>query len=325
MKKSGTVKNILCSLMASSMLLCNIVGVEASEVGASEVGVSEVDYTDPYYLTRSLEDLSTECRYLYDSLAYRGLEEIKIVNGYIEFPSYAGKVEIPLLCRYSNRYEGYELLGSLIPLGDTKGLESSLRRAWYLNGTEVRKSDYSDRLSRIEDDVVSDLDKLYEGAGEFSLVLPSAYEGKPIRAVSDGFFSYCDKLKSIKLSPSIIDFDPVKLEDSPLPDDLVVYTYKNSLVSRDGSSLDNLIEEGKVVLKETVYSMGDSNNDGVVASDDALVVLRYSIGNSDIKFDDEGYAGLYDSIHNMYTVDVDYDNMLTSSDALIILRNSIGL
>ena len=59
--------------------------------------------------------------------------------------------------------------------------------------------------------------------------------------------------------------------------------------------------------------MGDINNDGVIDSNDALLILRQSVQAEDLGKD------------QIFLADVDKDGNVTSSDALLVLRYSVQL
>lgn len=65
--------------------------------------------------------------------------------------------------------------------------------------------------------------------------------------------------------------------------------------------------------KEIVYAAGDPNNDGVVNSSDALLVLKNSVGEEKL------------SSAQLAASDINRDKKANSSDALLILQISIGL
>ena len=72
---------------------------------------------------------------------------------------------------------------------------------------------------------------------------------------------------------------------------------------------------GTLVIKAIASSdvMGDADDDAAVSAPDALIVLRGSIGESQL-----------DEYHVKKT-DVNFDGIITSDDALLVLRRSVGL
>ena len=62
-----------------------------------------------------------------------------------------------------------------------------------------------------------------------------------------------------------------------------------------------------------IGNLGDMDNDGMITANDALMILRSSIGVSELTIKQEKIA------------DVDADNDITSSAALCVLRYSVNL
>lgn len=78
---------------------------------------------------------------------------------------------------------------------------------------------------------------------------------------------------------------------------------------------DQIFDCSKAVLKfkiESENAQGDVNKDGKINSTDALVVLQYSVGNTNLSSEQKTLA------------DVNKDNKINSNDALKILQYSVG-
>ena len=73
--------------------------------------------------------------------------------------------------------------------------------------------------------------------------------------------------------------------------------------------LTDVLSAAAQVNQEALF--GDADGNGIISSNDALIILRYTVESQSSKFINE--------------FDVDKDGSISSNDALTVLRSSVGL
>lgn len=89
-----------------------------------------------------------------------------------------------------------------------------------------------------------------------------------------------------------------------------------SILDKDGKETEKISTGGKIKIKNVTYSiikMGDVNGDGKVKANDALAVLKHSMGTSNLE-------GVYAKAAEVINA-----NKVKATDALAILKYSMGL